>query len=120
MEIGDTLNPKPTTQLPNYLMCYHLKTKHGNTLAVIDDNCGISKFYAIAETLSTELKINFINHSNDEAGSLGWDFKYKNQVITLHYNMFNGVSVFPRHVKNLLKENNAVLEIAHFLERRAY
>ena len=37
-------------------MCYHLKTPHGNTEAVIDDNCGISKFYAIADTLSTEFR----------------------------------------------------------------
>ena len=26
-------------------MCYHLKTRYGGTEAVIDDNCGISKFY---------------------------------------------------------------------------
>lgn len=100
-------------------MCYHLKTKHGNTVAVIDDNCGISKFYAIAETLTTELKVNFLNREND-ANDLDWDFKYKNQLLTLHYNVFNGVSVFPQHVKSILKENNIVLEIAHFLERRAY
>ena len=100
-------------------MCYHLKTKHGNTEAVIDDNCGISKFYAIADTLSTELKVDFLNQV-DDTDSLDWDFKYKNQVLTLHYNVFNGVSVFPQHVKSILLENNAVLEIAHFLERRAY
>jgi hypothetical protein len=100
-------------------MCYHLKTRHGNTEAVIDDNCGISKFYAIADTLSTELKVDFLNQV-DDTDSLDWDFKYKNQVLTLHYHVFNGVSVFPQHVKSILLENNAVLEIAHFLERRAY
>ena len=100
-------------------MCYHLTTKHGNTEAVIDDNCGMSKFYAIAETLSTELQVNFMNQV-DDVDSLNWDFKYKNQLLTLHYHAFNGVSVFPQHVKSILQENNAVLEIAHFLERRAY
>jgi hypothetical protein len=100
-------------------MCYHLKTKHGNTEAVIDDNCGISKFYAIAETLSDELHVNFLNQV-DDVDTLDWDFKYKNQVLTLHYNVFNGVSVYPQHNKSILKENNLVLEIAHFLERRAY
>ena len=100
-------------------MCYELKTRSGATEAVIDDNCGISKFYAIADTLSTELKIDFLNQV-DDTDSLDWDFKYKNQVLTLHYNVFNGVSVFPQHVKSILLENNAVLEIAHFLERRAY
>lgn len=100
-------------------MCYHLKTKHGNTEAVIDDNCGISKFYAIAETLSKELNIDFLNQVDDSV-DLDWDFKYKNQVLTLHYNVFNGVSVYPQHIKSVLQENNMVLEIAHFLERHAY
>lgn len=100
-------------------MCYHLKTQHGNTEAVIDDNCGISKFYKIAETLTAELKVNFLRQVVD-IETLDWDFKYKDQVLTLHYNVFNGVSVFPHHEKSLLLENNAVLEIAQFLERRAF
>ena len=100
-------------------MCYHLKTPHGNTEAVIDDNCGISKFYAIADTLSAELKVLFLNRV-DDAESLDWDFSYKNQLLTLHYSIFNGVSIFPQHKKSLQQENNTVLEIAHFLERRAY
>jgi len=100
-------------------MCYHLKTKSGNTEAVIDDNCGISKFYAIADTLASELNVNFLNQV-DDVDTLDWDFKYKNHLLTLHYNVFNGVSVFPQQAKSILHQNNAVMEIAHFLERRAY
>jgi len=100
-------------------MCYHLKTKNGNTEAVIDDNCGISKFYAIADTLSTELHVDFLNQV-DDVDTLDWDFKYKNHLLTLHYNVFNGVSLFPQQAKSILQQNNAVMEIAHFLERRAY
>lgn len=100
-------------------MCYHLKTPQGNTEAVIDDNCGISKFYAIADTLSADLQISFLNQV-DDCDTLDWDFRYKNQVLTLHYNIFNGVSIFPHHQKNIHHENNAVIEIAHFLERKAY
>lgn len=100
-------------------MCYHLKTPNGNTEAVIDDNCGISKFYAIADTLAADLQISFLNQV-DDAESLDWDFRYKNQMLTLHYNIFNGVSIFPQHKKSLLLENNAVLEIAHFLVCKAY
>ena len=100
-------------------MCYHLTTKHGNTEAVIDDNCGISKFYAIADTLAADLKVSFMNQV-DDAETLDWDFKYKNQLLTLHYNIFNGVSIFPQHEKSVQQENNAVMEIAHFLERKAY
>jgi hypothetical protein len=100
-------------------MCYHLKTKFGNTEAVIDDNCGVSKFYAIADTLATDLQINFLNQV-DDVETLDWDFHYKNHLLTLHYNIFNGVSIFPQHIKSVQQENNAVLEIAHFLERKAY
>lgn len=100
-------------------MCYHLTTKHGNTEAVIDDNCGISKFYAIANTLATDLNVNFLNQV-DDAESLDWDFKYKNALLTLHYNIFNGVSIFPQHSSKIQMGNNAVLEIANFLEKRAY
>jgi hypothetical protein len=89
-------------------MCYHLTTQNGNTEAVIDDNCGISKFYAIAHTLSADLQVSFLNQV-DDAESLDWDFQYKNQLLTLHYNIFNGVSIFPQHKKS-----------AHFLERKAY
>lgn len=100
-------------------MCYHLTTKNGNTEAIIDDNCGISKFYAIADTLASDLQVSFLNQV-DDAESLDWDFQYKNQLLTLHYNIFNGVSIFPHHKKNVQQENNAVMEIAHFLERKAY
>lgn len=100
-------------------MCYSLKTNFGGTEAVIDDNCGISKFYAIANALSDHLQIKFLNQV-DDADTLDWDFRYKNQFLTLHYNIFNGVSIYPQMQKSLKKENKAVMEVAHFLESRAY
>jgi hypothetical protein len=100
-------------------MCYQLTTSHGGTEAVIDDNCGISKFYAIAGTLANDLKVNFLNQV-DDADTLDWDFKYKGNILTLHYNIFNGVSILPQHTQKLPQHNTAVLEVAHFLEQRAY
>lgn len=100
-------------------MCYHLKTNYGGTEAVIDDNCGISKFYLIADTLADELHVTFLNQI-DDAETLDWDFQYKNHFLTLHYNIFNGVSILPHNGKGLEKQNNAVIEIASFLERKAY
>lgn len=100
-------------------MCYQLKTTNGATEAVIDDNCGISKFYAIATTLAEELQVKFLNQV-DDAESLDWDFKYKDYYLTLHYSIFNGVSILPQQVKSVKKENNAVMEVANFLEKRAY
>ncbi len=100
-------------------MCYHLTTNFGGTEAVIDDNCGISKFYAIAGTLTDELQINFLKQV-DDTETLDWDFRYKDQFLTLHYNIFNGVSILPQHTRSIKKENKAVLEIANFLVQRAY
>ncbi len=99
-------------------MCYHLKTNFGGTEAVIDDNCGVSKFYSIADILSEGLHVSFLNQV-DDAETLDWDFKYKDYFLTLHYNTFNGVSILP-HTKGLPKENKAVREVARFLERNAY
>ena len=100
-------------------MCYELKTNFGGTEAVIDDNCGVSKFYAIANTLTQQLHVEFLNQV-DDADSLDWDFKYKEQFLTLHYNIFNGVSIFPQQVKPVHKSNHAVMEVAHFLEQQVY
>lgn len=100
-------------------MCYELKTQSGATEAVIDDNCGIKKFYAIANALSTELKINFLSQV-DDADSLDWDFKYGGQFLTLHYNIFNGVRIFPVNLKKQAKGDNAVKAVAKFLQQRAF
>lgn len=100
-------------------MCYQLTALNGGTEAVIDDNCGISKFYAIANTLSNDLQVTFLNQV-DDAETLDWDFQYRGQFLTLHYNIFNGVSIYPQQPKKNGSENNAVMEVAHFLEHRVY
>ena len=100
-------------------MCYQLKTPNGSTEAVIDDNCGISKFYAIASTLADDLQVKFLNQV-DDAESLDWDFQYKDYFLTLHYSIFNGVSILPQHVENKKKDSTAVMELANYLQRMAY
>lgn len=101
------------------LMCYHLKTNFGGTEAVIDDNCGVSKFYSIADILTDGLKVKFINQV-DDADTLDWDFRYKKHYLTLHYNIFNGVSILPHATKGIASESKAVIEVAKFLEKNAY
>jgi hypothetical protein len=100
-------------------MCYQLTTPHGTTEAVIDDNCGISKFYAIASTLADDMQVKFLNQV-DDAESLDWDFQYKDNFLTLHYSIFNGVSILPQQLKNKKKDNNAVMELANYLVSQAY
>jgi hypothetical protein len=100
-------------------MCYHLKTNFGGTEAVIDDNCGISKFYSIADTLEEGLNIKFVNQVGDTE-TQDWDFSYKDQFLTLHYDIFRGVSISPHNTKGMAEKNRAVREVARFLTRNAY
>ncbi|MBK8712607.1 MAG: hypothetical protein IPL97_12160 [Niastella sp.] len=100
-------------------MCYELKTMNGGTEAVIDDNCGVIKFYAIAKTLADDLQVTFLNQV-DESQDLDWDFVYKQQFLTLHFNTFNGVSIVPHQLKKKNKEIKVIRELAHFLEKRIY
>jgi len=37
-----------------------------------------------------------------------------------HYSIFNGVSILQQQLKPAKRQNNTVLEVAHFLERKAY
>lgn len=100
-------------------MPYQLKTTNGGTEAVIDDNCGINTFYAIANTLAEDLQIQFMNQI-DDAETLDWDFKYKDQFLTLHYNIFNGVSILPCTQTKKKNSNHAVMEVANFLQRYTF
>ena len=41
--------------------------------------------------------------------------------MTLHYNIYNGVSIFPTKTRDALnKDNKAVVELAAFLEGRMF
>ncbi len=100
-------------------MAYQLQTPFGGIEAVIDDNCGISKFYSIAGALSDDLKVKFINQV-DDADTLNWDFKYKKYILTLSYSIFNGVSILPGDIRNLVKANQVVEDLALHLRKRAF
>ena len=100
-------------------MSYHLTTQYGGTEVVIDDNCGVSKFYLIAETLAKTLDVTFLNQV-DDTENLTWDFRYKSQLLTLHYNVFNGVSILPKSTDKKQIEDRAVLEVAGILKKMAY
>lgn len=95
-------------------MSYQLTTK-GAVEAVIDDNCGMKKFNSIANMLLRELKVKFLS-KQDDSDTVDWNFRYKGHPLTLHYNIYNGVSIFTQSIK----DNEAVNELAKYLESRAY
>jgi hypothetical protein len=96
-------------------MSYQLVNDAGTVEAVIDDNCGIKKFYSIANTLSKELKVKF-SEKLDEFDSIAWNFKYKGHPLKLHYNIYNGVSISPTNVK----DNHLVTELASLLKGKYF
>jgi hypothetical protein len=100
-------------------MTYQLKSTAQGTEAIIDDNCSINKFYAIANALADDLQIQFMNQI-DDAETLDWDFKYKDQFLTLHYSIFNGVSILPASSIKKTKNDHALMEVANFLQRYSF
>lgn len=96
-------------------MSYQLTNLSGAVEAVIDDNCGISKFNNIINMLLHELRVKFLAKV-DDSDTVDWHFKYKGRPLTLHYNIYNGVSVLTQNSKN----NQAVDEVVKYLERKVF
>ena len=105
-------------KLNSVTMSLILRTDFGCTEAVIDDDCGLKRFYEVANILSDELNINFLNKL-DDFDSLMWEFTYRGHALTLHYNIYTGISIYPRKFREALKkENEAVVEVASYLEKK--
>ncbi|MGE5521856.1 MAG: hypothetical protein ACM3VS_18165 [Candidatus Dadabacteria bacterium] len=97
-------------------MSLTLRTTLGCTEAVIDSDGGLKRFYQIADVLSDELKVSFIN-KEDDFDAINWDFQLGHYLLTLHYSIYNGISVFPTKTKDARRrDNNAVVELANVLE----
>ncbi len=95
-------------------MSLTLRTDFGCTEAVIDDDCGLKRFYEVANILPDDLDINF-NQKTDDFDSLMWDFIFKGHILTLHYNIYTGISIYPRKFREASrKDNDAVVEVARF------
>jgi hypothetical protein len=93
-----------------------LRNDYGCTEAVIDENCGFDKFYGVADLLAEKLAVQFTNKIDDLDTSY-WDFNYKGHKLTLHYNIYNGVSILPVRLRRAVEtENEAIKELARVLE----
>jgi hypothetical protein len=96
-------------------MSYQLTFASGSIEAVIDDNCGMKKFFSIADALAREYKIKFLS-KEDTIDTIDWLFSYKGHKLILHYNIYNGVSI----CNTSSKDNSAVTELASLLEKRFF
>lgn len=99
-------------------MSLTLRTDFGCTEAIIDDDCGLKRFYEVANILSDDLEINF-TRKEDDFDTLTWDFLYRGHILTLHYNIYTGISIYPGKFREApRKDNDAVIEVAKFLEKK--
>ena len=96
-------------------MSYQLTSAAGNIEAVIDDNCGMTKFLSIAYTLAKDCKVRF-TVKEDNSDTVDWFFTYKGHGLKLHYNIYNGVSI----CNNNYADNDAVAELASVLEKKLF
>ncbi len=96
-------------------MGYQLQTPMGILEAVIDDNCGLKKFYSIANVMAKDLKVKFIGKEDDSA-TVDWHFKYKGHPLTLQHNIYNGVSIVTKEGK----ANRVLFELANFLHNKVF
>jgi hypothetical protein len=87
----------------------------GWTESIIEENCSIDNFYKIAGILHTTLDISFTNEISDTDSSY-WDFIYKESELTLHYNIYVGVSISPKSLTNTnTSDNQIVLDLSQTL-----
>ena len=101
-------------------MSLTLRTTLGCTEAVIADDGGLKSFYKVADILSEELRLIFSN-KEDDFDTIDWEFKFKGHNLTLHYNIYSGVSIFPTKTRDALnKDNKAVVELANVLEVKLF
>lgn len=101
-------------------MSLTLRTTLGCTEAVIADDGGLKSFYQVADILSEDLRLIFSN-KEDDFDTIDWEFKFKGHSLTLHYNIYSGVSIFPTKTRDALnKDNKAVVELANVLEIKLF
>ncbi|HVG40460.1 MAG TPA: hypothetical protein VM888_02520 [Chitinophagaceae bacterium] len=97
-------------------MSLTLYTTLGFTEAVIDSQGNLNRFYQIASILTDELDFKFIK-KEDDFDTIHWNFFVGHNLLTLHYSIYNGVSIFPSKTTGAKqKENNAVVELANVVE----
>lgn len=99
-------------------MSLTLRTSLGCTEAIISDDGGLKIFYQVADILTDEFRVHFTN-KEDDFDAIDWEFKFKGHQLTLHYSIYNGISLFPTKTRDALnKENKAVVDLAGAIETR--
>ena len=86
-------------------MTFQIDTSKGWTETIIDSECEFFKFEKVADILKTKINIVFTDRIND-FDTYYWDFAYGDSNLCLHYNIYLGVSIFPRRFMNATNGDN--------------
>lgn len=93
-------------------MTFQTDTSKGWTEAIMDSDCGAYKFVKVASVLRIKLNLTFAKQVND-FDNYYWDFVYDVSSLCLHYNIYLGVSIFPKQFKNATNvDNENVIKVA--------
>jgi hypothetical protein len=96
-------------------MALHIDTSKGWTETIIDNDCEFSKFEKVASILKTKLNIVFADQIND-FDTYYLDFTYNDSNLCLHYNVYLGVSIFPKLFKDATQiDNENVIKVTNTL-----
>jgi len=97
-------------------MSLTLRTALGYTEAVIEEDGNLKRFYLIADILRNDLQAQF-TRKEDEFDAIHWPFLLGAYHLTLHYSIYNGISIFPTKTTSARKrENRAVIVLASVLQ----
>lgn len=93
-----------------------LRSHVGYNEAILDDNASYDHFFRWADLLADKLNISF-TRKLDDFQALYWEFLYKGTSLTLSFNIFNGISIFPSlEEKSDYFENAAIAELVDLLK----
>jgi hypothetical protein len=82
---------------------------------IIDEGASLQQFYLFTNQLSRHKKVRFTGKL-DEADNIDWNFKYRGYPLTLHYNIYNGITLSQPNGKDL----KVVNEVAIILKSKGH
>ena len=93
-----------------------------DTLAIVDANpiqLRIKSIVGLTAIFAVSVIETGVLSKLDDFDSLVWDFIYKGRALTLHYNIYTGISIYPHKFREApRRDNDAVVEVAQFLETK--
>jgi hypothetical protein len=96
-------------------MTFEISTENGWTEVILDSDGEFEQFTDIAAMLETKYQLIFSEKLNN-GDTWYWDFHFNNSILVLCYNVYMGISLFPRAFANATEtDNENVLTVADLI-----